>query len=264
MPKFLTADEFYRILQRELPQDVYADGAPSAFFTTADNYAFAKVMQDLGDNSSRIYENYFPQTADEKISDWEITAFNEISASGVPLQTRRDKVIAKLREEPSISLWSILTAVIGVLPPGTPVRILEWAVARSGWRLGVSRLGVDTRLGGMDSVRAILETPSEYCTHELTDDWVKQQKLAYTYEVRIFGYTMSAAEAAQVEKTLTQKEPARSRHFVYDGLSLAADGLVTAFSPAIASQYYRLKEPAVYSDSDSSSGYSGWRTPNVS
>lgn len=262
MPKFLTADEFYRVLQRELPEGVYADGQPSAFYTTADNFAFAKVMQDLGDNSARIYDNYFPQYADEKISDWEITTFNEVSPSGVSLPDRRAKVISKLREEPSISLWSILTTVIGILPPGTPVRILEWARSMSGWRLGVSHLGVDTRLGGLDEVRVILATPEDYCTHDLTTDWIKQQKVAYTYEVRIYGHTLSDAESAQVEKSLTQKEPARSRHFVYDNCSLSAEGLITPVSPVIASQYYRLDMPAVYSDSVSSSGYSGWRIPN--
>jgi hypothetical protein len=71
MPKFLSATEAYRMIQRELPENVYIDGPATAGYSTASVYSKALAIEKIYQNLERIYDNFFAQTADEKIADWE-------------------------------------------------------------------------------------------------------------------------------------------------------------------------------------------------
>ena len=86
MAKFLSRDEVYRLLQRELPEGVYPDGAPSSYYSTADIDSVASVASTGYANLQRIYDNYWPQSADEFLSTWEITVFAKNLSASLTLQ----------------------------------------------------------------------------------------------------------------------------------------------------------------------------------
>lgn len=217
MPKYLSKAEIYRLLQRELPEDVYADGPASAFYTTADHGGAASAMATTYANLERIYENYFPLTADEKIGDHEITVFGQLSQDPMTLAERRDAIVAKLRDQPTMNKFDMLTRIEALLPADTVVEIFEWCnMPDENWTLDVSELGVDTYLGTID--RFLAEEPGfDYCSDEVPTE---AREIAFTYEVRIFEYTLSDQERQDIEDLLNLREPARSRHFIVDGLPL--------------------------------------------
>lgn len=220
MPKFLSQQEVYRILQRELPEEVYADGAPADFFTTADMAAIAKTIETAYSNLERVYENYFPQTADEKIGDWEVEVFGQVSDDSLTLQQRRDRVIAKLLNRPGITPDDIRRAITGALPELAPTgfELIEWGCEGGVWILDVSLLDVDTYLGGPSPSRAYGpdicdEDPAEFGITPA--EWAIMQSQAYTYEVVILpGYTLDAAGMTLLDRILTAAEPARSTHVI--------------------------------------------------
>lgn len=224
MPVFLTQAQIYRLLQRELPEDVYADGAPSAFFTTADNWAFSHVVATAYTNQHRIYENYFPQTADERIGDWEITAFNQLSPAGDTLPVRRARVVAKMRARPGITKADMLRAVTATFPFLAPsgAEIIEWGCSTGGWVLNESQLGIETFLNGAMLVNAVGPglCDADPADFGLTpEEWAIAQEEAYTFEVRVFDYVFNATELAKLNAVLTAAEPARSTHVITDDLT---------------------------------------------
>lgn len=218
MPVFLTQEDLYRLLQRELPEDVYADGAPSAFFSTADMNAVAKTLGSAYTNLERIYDNYFPQYADERIGDWEVTVFGFVSDDAFTLEERRDRVVAKLRNRPGITKDDVFRAVTGMFPSLAPsgVEILPWGCADGGWTLNVSELGYDTYLNGWPRVAAVgpdlCDLPAS--AFGLTDaQWAEMQAEAYTYEVRL-AVPVTGASLTALDQLLTAVEPARSTHVI--------------------------------------------------
>lgn len=258
MPKYLSKDELFRLLQRESPEDVYADGAPSAFYTTADNAAVAKTLESAYLNQERIYLNYFPLSADEKIADHEITVFGQVAEASLTLQQRRDRIVAKLRERRDLSLWTKLVALLEYVPEGTVVRIFQWyrTFDEGSWELDVSRLNVDTFLGGegdSDSDRSIQAFDFDYCDLPDNDFWQTQRTRAYGYEVQIFGYALSDSERAAIDLLLNRIEAARSQHWILDDLDLTDYGLVYTVTPV---DRETLLDNA-YKDPMSSTGYSG-------
>lgn len=278
MPKFLVQSELYRLIQRELPPDNYADGAPSAFFTTADSDSTAKVLDTFYQKMERVYDNYFPYYADESIGDWEKFVFGA-EQSGLTLQERRQRVVNQLRARPSLSLWEMLTTAANFVPPGTFVQIVEWGCneATEGWKLGVSKLGSQTVLSwglkkiGVDGANLcpamigngwrLGESPlgsgtrlgGTYSYKEITE----AQMRAYVFEIRVFGYTLSEAERKSLGLLIRRKEPARSGHIIMDGLNLTAYNLTV---PVLeAGQFSNVDCIAV--DGTQSTGYVGRTTP---
>lgn len=227
MPLFLTRQEIYRILQRELPDDCYADGAPSAFFTTADMASVAKTIATAYSNLERIYVNYFPQTADEKIGDWEVEVFGFVSDAVLTLQERRDRVVQKLLNRPGITKADMERAVTGEIPSLGPsgFEIIEWGCGCCGegaWILDESELDVSTFLNGQNLVDAVGPglcdaSPADY--GKTPAEWAEMQEEAYTFEVRIFNRVLTAAERASLDARLTAAEPARSTHVITDNLT---------------------------------------------
>lgn len=226
MPKFLTREEVYRILQRELPEGVYPDGAPSAYFSTADMDSVAALAASGYDNLETIYDNYFAQLADEKSEDWEIKVFGQVLPATQSLADRRSRVLAKVRSQLGITKADMVAVVQSVIGLDKDVVVVNWS-DRDGdgtWRIGLSQLGVTTILGGASTWRAYGDTAAcdDGSTFGLTpDEMLAVREQAYTYEVRIYSYTMTADEAAEVEELLTHYEPARSAHVVLDGLDAA-------------------------------------------
>jgi len=224
MPKFLTREEVYRLLQRELPDFAYPDGAPSAFFSTADNDSIAGCIGTAYDNQERIYDNYFPSTAVEKITDWEITAFGVAQDAAQTIQERQDRVTAKIRSRKGLTKNDMLVTVQSVIGTDKLIEIIEWGCGDGGWILDVSLLDYSTILNGTNF---LLATGPNLCEDEPSDhgmtpaEWAEMQTEAYTYEVRIFGYTLTAEEYNEIHKALNIAEPARSNHVITSGLDPA-------------------------------------------
>lgn len=220
MPKFLSQNELYRLLQRELPVGVYPDGAASAFYSTAENDSVASVAATGYANLERIYANYWPQTADERITDWEITAFGYPLEASLTLDERRDRVVAKLRAKKGITLRDMLEAVQAIIGTDKDAEVVEWNCGDGGtWRLGVSLLGFSTYLGGANMLKItgpnICDAnPADYGVTD--EEWLIMKQQAYTFEVKIYGYVLSPKEYQAIDEALTAAEPARSQHYISD------------------------------------------------
>lgn len=224
MAIFLDTQQAYRLYQRELPEGAYADGAPSAFFTTASVYAKATLLADFYANMERVYLNMFPQTADEQISDWEIKAFGYNLDASLELEDRQQAVMRKLRQHPGINRQAITDIVVTVLGPLVQFSIIDWNCMEGAWILDESQLDIDTYLnaGNMVDTTPALFPDANFCINDpvfgKTDqEWAEMQDQAYTYEVIIYGQTITAEQRAALDKALTIGEPARSTHVITDG-----------------------------------------------
>lgn len=221
MPLFLTRDIVYRMLQRELPDNVYPDGAPSAFFSTAENDAVASVAATGYANLERIYANYWPQSADERIADWEIKVFGYQLPGTLALADRRTRVIARLRQRLGFRKSDIKAIVLSTIGTDKIVEIINWGCDEGTWILDDNQLGITTILGIGPRLRAVNPLACEMSAADfgLTDQDIQDiRDGAYTYGVMIYGYTLTAAEFRQVDADLSVYEPARSRHIIRDGL----------------------------------------------
>jgi hypothetical protein len=227
---FLQADQIYRLMQRELPEGAYADGAPSGFFTTASIYAKSAQIEKLYTNLQRIYGNMFPQSSVENIHDWEIKVFGHYLPDSLTLEERQTEIVNKLRQHPGINRQSIVDIVRTVIGDQL-FTVIDWncdggEINGTGvWQIGVSQLGIDTFLGGgaMSDVTPALFPDANFCINDpafgkTDDEWAAMQEQAYTYEVKIWGYTLTAEQRDALDTALTRGEPARSAHVITDGL----------------------------------------------
>lgn len=221
MPTFLSREQIYRVLQRELPEGVYPDGPPSAFFSTADNDSIAGIAASGYQNLSVAYDNYFPQLAVEKLSDWEIAVFGAVSSSLLTVLERQQRILEKLRAQLDISWGSILSQIQEIFDAaGLEFDLVTWCGSVGGggaWDLEFSQLDVDTYLSFMDPIRtAFLDCSLDYASIGLTaDQLAAAQRTAYTYEVRVIGHA-DASFLADLDAILTAIEPARSTHYIYN------------------------------------------------
>lgn len=282
-PKFLNREEIYRLLQRELPEKVYPDGAPSAYFSTADQDSIAGVLATAYGNLERISINQFPQDADERIGDHEIKWFGELADASLSLTERQARVLRKVRQRKTLALWEVLTLVASYVPEGTYVQIVEWGCKHgegASWAIGVSRLGVNTALGwGAPSLLPAvcadclcdqivtegwrLGSSALGTTTKLWDDPSYQtisavQRKAYTYEIRIFDYEVTGNELARMLKEVNATEPARSGRVLRQNQNLADYGLIFPVTPV--DQFSLVS--CITRDVASSTGYSGIRSAN--
>ena len=276
MPKFLTVNETYRILQRELPEGVYPDGAPSAYFSTADNYSIAKTVETLYSNLETIQDNNFPQNSDERISDWSRFVFGYSLSAALSLAEKRSRILAKLRKEPAITLWEILTLVVEYVPDGTYVQVSSPCSGIITWQLGVSELGFDTYLQGVtfDSLGIDGEDWCEEVanlhwrlgqdalgeTTELAEfaytDIAAIQADAYLYDIRIFGYEIPENELIGLRQEIEKAEPARSTYRLTQNANLLDYGLTTIVNDVTQ---FDLVD-TITKDAGSSTGYTGLTT----
>jgi hypothetical protein len=224
MPKFLNREEVYRLLQRELPDGVYADGAPSAFYSTADMDSVASGIAKVYSNLERVYENYWPQTADERIDDWELVVLNARQDAALTLASRRDKVLTKLRSRQGITISDMKSIVWGVIGSDKTVEIREWGCESGAWVLDESELDINTYLGGQNRFKAVGSdaTCSDGSEFGFTaQEWEELREETFTFEVCIYDYTLSTEERRLIDERLTAGEPARSAHVITDGLDSA-------------------------------------------
>ena len=221
MPKFLSRQEVYRILQRELPENAYADGDESSFYTTADMASVADCAASAYSNLERIYDNYWPQTADESIAAWEIIAFGRSLPANLTLTERRDRTTIKIRTRKGLTRQDMKDLVLSVIGSDKLVDVIEWGCSNGAWVIGESQLSIQTFLGGYN---ALLATGPDLCSKTAADFGLTEEyflgirEQAYTYEVRIYDYTLSADEYSEIDETLSVYEPARSQHKITDGL----------------------------------------------
>lgn len=227
MPTFLTRAQVYRMLQRELPEGVYPDGPATAFFSTADNDAIAGIAASGYSNLSIVYDNYFPQLAVEKLSDWEMAVFGAVATSALTVLERQQRVLQQLRAQFSISYASILSQIEEIFEAaGLEFDLVNWNGGQGGngekfgggaWDLEFSALDADTYLSPMDPVRSGgMDCSLDYLAHGLTAAQLQAiQETAYTYEVRIIGHA-DASFLADLDATLKRIEPARSTHYIYN------------------------------------------------
>lgn len=224
MPKFLSRAEMYRTLQRELPEKVYPDGAPSGYYSTADMDSIADVACTGYANLQRVYENYWPQTADEKIADWEMLAFARLLDASLTLAQRRDRIVTKIRSRKGLTINDMKEVVLGIIGSTKLVDISEWGCSSGGWMIGISQLGIETILNGQRLVDA---TGENLCEKTWTDfgkteaEWLEMREEAYTYQVNIYDYTLTQAEYDEIDAALSETEPARSQHIILSGLNSA-------------------------------------------
>lgn len=221
MAIFLSRDQIYRMLQRELPEKVYPDGAPSAFFSTADNSSIAGVISDSYSNLKNIYDNYWPQHAVERLPDWETMIFGFNLDASLSLTERRNRVLAKFRTRRGITKPDMEAVVRGVLGDSVLFDIIEWGCSTGGWILDESQLDIETYLNGSNLVDATGpdlcgKVPSDFGLTQ--EEWEIAQEEAYTYEVLVYGHVLTAAEYAEIDRQLNIEEPARSRHIITDNL----------------------------------------------
>lgn len=225
MPKFLSRAEFYRLLQRELPQDVYPDGEPDKFYSTADMDAIADCAATGYGNLEKIYNNYFPQDADERISAWEFIAFAKTLPASLTLQERRDRIVVKIRQRKGIRKQDMIDTVKGIIGSDKTVDLIGWGCSSGGWMIGVSQLGISTFLNMFPGRLGIVG--SDICEKTAAELGITEQQLldmkeeAYTYEIRIYGYTLTADEREEIDLALSEVEAARDNHVITDGLDPA-------------------------------------------
>jgi len=274
MAIFLDVQKTYRLLQRELPEGVYPDGSPSGSFSAASVYSKASLIADAYTNLNSIYQNYFPQTATEKIDDWVLKTYKFPFSPSTTLLQKRDRVISKIRKQPTITLWEILTLVVGYLPEGKYVQISEPCGGGDNfWQLGVSLLGINTLLKGLGPAD-IGVAFEDWCSKvadlhwrlgsdllgedtELAEiayvDLAQVQANAYLYEIRIFDYQLPDLDYENLIRELESAEPARSARVILQNLNLATYGLTN--NVADVDQFDLIN--CITRNSSSTTGYDG-------
>lgn len=225
MPIFLNQDQVYRLLQREAPEDdVYPDGSPDVFFSTADQSSVAKTVGDAYANLANIYKNYYPISAEESLADHEFEYFGYTLDGSLSLDDRRARLLSKIRTRRRTTEDDMVAAAYTVLDPSILVEVAPWGCGEAGWMLDVSQLDIETILNEFNGLE---RTGPGLCALTAADygftdeEFADLQNQAYTYEVRIYGHVLTANERADLERVLTAGEPARSRHIIIDGLDPA-------------------------------------------
>lgn len=222
MPLFLEQQDIYRLLQRELPpDDVYPDGSPSGFFSTADQFSTAKVIADAYANDANIYKNYSPITAEENEPDHEFTYFGFTLDGTLSLEDRRALLLKRIRTRLRPTLVDLKSVVYTIIDSSIPVELVDLGCGDAGWILDVSQLDISTILNEFNGLE---RTGPNLCQLDAADygltpeEFARLQAQAYTYEVLIYGYTLTDAQRAQLDQALSQYEAARSQHIILDGL----------------------------------------------
>ncbi len=282
MPSFLTKSQIYDIINRELPEGLFSYSPdPSKFYITSELDSYAFTIAATYDTMKSIYENEFVTTANEKISDFELMYLGVISVS-LSLEEKRSRILAKIRTQAFVSLWDILTFVASYLPEGTYVQILE--NGKSGgydsWSLGYSQLDLSTYLGNV----SLQQLYGEDADLVWTGDWeqgdpipagvfcdpnitqasvIGMRDMAYSYEIRIFGYELTGEILVNFQKDLDVIHPVRSKYYIAQNLVLADYYLtvdvnnVDQFTQATLPFGVKIAVNCIAADSTQTTGYKG-------
>jgi hypothetical protein len=222
MAKFLTKEELYRLLQRELPPGVYPDGSPEKSYSTADMDSVADVVASGYANAKKIYDNYWPRTADEQLDKWEILAFGKLLDKSLSLSERRDRTEQKLRTKKGITKTDVLNTVLATIGTDKLVDIVELSNETGTWLLNFSELGINSILNNTNGVDVVGFGPCEqdYAAYGKTaEEWAQMRYEAYTYEIRVYGYYLTENDVFNLDSALKTAEPMRCNRVVIDGLN---------------------------------------------
>lgn len=230
MPKFLTEDESFDIMQGELPQGVYAaDRAKAADATkrswsSSELRAWAKLTYYAYAALAQVYDNKFISYANEEgIARWEKDLLFYGGDGTLMLEERRAVLLAKVRATGGLSYTAINALVGGVLEPlGFSWDIVGLNGFRGGaWMIDTqSRIDRDTFLAAGDPLRgavigSALDCDLDYAAVGITAEQLEGiQQAAYTYVVRILNDTLPDSVLAFLDLLLTTFEAARSTHLI--------------------------------------------------
>lgn len=225
---FLEHSALYRLLQREMPEDVYPDGAPSAFYHNADVDSVADGLTKAYANLQRVWINAFPGSADELIMEWEKTIMGDALDASATSDQRKTRYLERLRAARGISIPRIESVVRSVIGESVLFEVVENGCHDGAWVLDESELDISTILNGQNGMNIVprpdnmncdylTETPAGYTRQE----WLDYRDDTYRYEVRIYDYTLTADEESLLDRELDRFEPARSDHTIVDGLDPA-------------------------------------------
>lgn len=214
----------------ELPEDQFAqDRADDPSYlkrslSSSDLRAQSVILATAYANMAQIYENKFGTYVDsDGMRRWEKDWFPDAVDASQPLVNRRANLISKIRAIGGISMPAIMAILDPVFAQeGLMYDLVTWCGMNGGaWILDVSPLDVDTYLSFLDPLIGAaepnpLDCDLDYAAAGLTaQDLIDIQRTAYTSEVRIYG-TASAAFLAKIDKLMTQYEPARSTHYIFN------------------------------------------------
>lgn len=222
----LTRRQIYKILQRELPEDTYPDGAATSFYHTADMDTTAEMLARFYANGERVRANIFPQSADELIIDHELMHFQAALDASFSLEDRRNRILQKIRSPRGISIPRLEGVVRSVLGESVDMEIINLGCSEGSWRLDESQLDISTILNGRRGDDIIPRPADPNCEFGASpppgyteQEWREAREEAYTYEVRIYNRTLTVDERARLDQELTRAEPARSAHIITDNLT---------------------------------------------
>jgi hypothetical protein len=224
--RFLTAQTLYRLLQQELPEDVYPDGAPADFLHTADTYATAQVLGGHYTNLERVFLNAFPADAEELIQEWELTIMGNRLDQSATDEQRKNRYLQRLRSPRGISIPRLEGVVRSVLGEMVDFEIVESNCEDGTWVLDESQLDISTILNALSGVEEQLRVLDPNCQFRESpppgisaEDWEDYRNTAYSYEVRIYNQTLTETQMIALDQELSRSEPARSAHTIIDSLT---------------------------------------------
>lgn len=225
---FLGHGELYRLLQRELPEDVFPDGAPAAFYSTADMSSVAETYAGVYSNLARVWANIFPENADELVLEHERTIMGDNLPASAAIEERKNRYLQRLRSDRGISKSRLESVVRSVIGEDVLFELVALGSADGSWMLGVSQLGISTILGGRNGLDVVPRPDNLNCDYRTSppagytmQEWLEYRDTVYRYEVRIYDYILTADEEERLDRDLTKYEPARSDHTIVDGLDPA-------------------------------------------
>jgi len=215
MAKFLSRSEIFNVIQREMPDNVFPDGAPASFLSTADNDSVAGCVGTAYASLSSAHADLSLMTTSENIAKWEFSYLG-LQYEGEELESRRARILAKIRQNEDISLWQIQLVVASFIPD-TWIEIIQrnqlddetssmvkGALADTVWgRTWTSGDPFPSGVTGLEIIRTDVEQ-MRYA-----------QRQAFIYDIFVFtNETISAETLQKLDEALLAQEPARCRHTI--------------------------------------------------
>jgi hypothetical protein len=234
---FLNVEQVLDLIIGELPAGVYAEDRADDTDTTKRSYssselrAHSQMFANLYSNLESINKDKFASTVTpEGLAPWEKEYFADAQDASQSYAIRQANILSKIRSDLGINQPSIENIVGSILTPaGLSFQILAFSGQNNGtgngaWILGRSALGFDTYLALQDPLigetrdefLTPLDCSLDYAAAGLTLTQLQQiQATAYTYAVMIYG-NADAMTLALLDKRLTEQEPARSTHLIFN------------------------------------------------
>lgn len=220
---FPNSDDMMAIIMGEIPPGVYADDLADdpdedkRSYSSSELRAHAILFSNAYDSLFSINQDKHVSTATQDgLTKWEKDLFSTAQDSNLPLETRRQNALAKLRTIGGINDPTMRRIVAAILGPGIDFDILPYSGSHEGaWILDESSLGLNTWLSKIDPLYGyLLDNDLDYAAAGITlQDLLDIQEVAYTFEVRIYA-NVDADTLARLDRQLTQYEPARSTHVI--------------------------------------------------